>query len=547
MVTKYDGDYSRMYKELGALKRDITRTMGAGGEGNAIETNFKNYYNWLKEEQDRLKKGEILQAQLQHGANYYLQNYKGVGQQDPATGNYNLFQPESLAKYTNPDDFLHEALKNVAADEGGSLVSRPDGFYIKTSGGKYEKIDQERIQNIATQTLMNNPEYVNMMHQLGYHMGVDPAQMIQQDIAERAVRMGNIYRKDNRWYESDLKGNPIAVKMWEMQQMERMNNAPGLTMPGNIENTKLNSVRIDASNFGVVGTSGYPAINQGGTGYGKIPSELIGQKGGGKTVEGLISHYTSTIGTKTPALKDAWDATVKSVQASSEYGSATDKEKQKMIARAWNSKLENVETASVNDIVISAQQIPDVKRLWESGMAKAAHYRKVNKDGSLGEVQKFEDLARNGEKQKELLSTPPIVLTPHSEVSGAKIYFGDDEYIVTNTHLDDFADTYLSPISELRKPFFDGKAGEIPYVGMPLSSGTGVTPKGSKLRVTFNDKLERIGNIIGPDGRIIETLPSMYVNEIEGMYTKSASAELPRSSRYSSDYIDYADTKNRYD
>lgn len=180
-------------------------------------------------------------------------------------------------------------------------------------------------------------------------------------------------------------------------------------------------------------------------------------------------------------------------------------------------------------------------------MAKAAHYRKVNKDGSLGEVQKFEDLAGNGEKQKELLSTPPIVLTPHSEVSGAKIYFGDDEYIVTNTHLDDFADTYLSPISELRKPFFDGKAGEIPYVGMPIPSGTGVTPKGSKLRVTFNNKLERIGNIIGPDGRIIETLPPMYVNEIEGMYTKSASAELPRSSRYSSQYIDYGDTQNKYD
>lgn len=44
MVTKYDGDYSRMYKELGALKRDISRTMGAGGKGHAIETNAKNYY-----------------------------------------------------------------------------------------------------------------------------------------------------------------------------------------------------------------------------------------------------------------------------------------------------------------------------------------------------------------------------------------------------------------------------------------------------------------------------------------------------------------------
>lgn len=333
MVTKYDGDYSRMYKELGSLKRDITRTMGPGGEGGAIQTNYANYYNWLKGEQDRLKKGEIIQAQLRHGADYYLRNYQGVGQQDPVTGNFNLFQPESLAKYTNPDDFLHEALKNVAADEGGSLVARPDGFYIKTSGGKFEKIDQERIQNIAAQTLMNNPEYVNMMHQLGNHMGVDPAQMIQQDIAERAVRMGNIYRKDNRWYESDLRPDSSAMKLFELQLEQQMRGPDGWTKPGQIQNTTLERMKISStSDLGVKAIA--PASNAGGIGLSLYSKSLTGEDKMASKTSNLISAQRSKLANQAPALVEAFDATVSDLKDSEEYRSASPREQQKLVQDA---------------------------------------------------------------------------------------------------------------------------------------------------------------------------------------------------------------------
>lgn len=198
MVTKYDGDYSRMYKDLGSLKRDISRTMKAGGEGNAIQTNYSNYYQWLKEQQDRLKRGEITADQLRAASAYTLGNYGGVGEMDFVTGNFNLLQPEALAKYTNPDDFLHEALKNLAAEEGGSLVARPEGFYIVKEGGKYEIITPERIAAISRQTLLSNPEYLNFMSQYAVHLGIDPEEFISGDITDRAVNMATIYSKDNR-------------------------------------------------------------------------------------------------------------------------------------------------------------------------------------------------------------------------------------------------------------------------------------------------------------------------------------------------------------
>lgn len=541
MVTKYDGDYSRMYKELGSLKRDITRTMGAGGEGNAIQTNFANYYNWLKGEQDRLKKGEILQAQLQHGANYYLQNYQGVGQQDPATGNYNLFQPESLAKYTNPDDFLHEALKNVAADEGGSLVARPDGFYIKTSGGKFEKIDQERIQNIAAQTLMNNPEYVNMMHQLGNHMGVDPAQMIQQDIAERAVRMGNIYRKDNRWYESDLRPDSSAMKLFELQLEQQMRGPDGWTKPGQIQNTTLENMKVDLTRPSKFSAFGHLA--GAGTASPGVTYEPDKYK---TTASELISSTRSKLANQAPALVEAFDATVSDLKNSEEYKSASAREQQKLIQDAWNAKINKVQTTSINDLAFGKELLQQIQMGWQQGLADGAYYQRIKGDGSLGKIEK-------ASKVGDVTSRLPVAIKMVDGKVGLEYNLDGKQYLVTNTILDGPAQQYMEPFFKMRA-LYDGQMESMsfsnkPYPvegpdGKPTLVGA---PEGSTIEFKFDKDMNRIGVIKDSGGKKIGIMPAEYVNAMEGDYARKASGRLSHNIGVSTQYTDYGDAKQMFD
>lgn len=249
---------------------------------------------------------------------------------DPVTGNFNLLQPEALAKYTNPDDLLHEALKNLAADEGGSLAARPEGFYIVKEGGKYEIITPERIAVISEQTLRNNPEYINFMTQYATHTGMDPDKLISGDIYNRAVNMANIYRKDNRWSEMDMRGNPIAVKMWEMEQ-QQANALRGSVMPGNIQNTAANKFKIDLTPKASIAKYGY--LSGAGTGTGArgvtySPTEYE------TTANSLITNMTKELKANAPAYTEAFEATVNKVTGTSEYRNASDKERQQMLANA---------------------------------------------------------------------------------------------------------------------------------------------------------------------------------------------------------------------
>lgn len=171
-----------------------------------------------------------------------MSGYRGVGQQDPLTGNYNLFQPESLAKYTNPDDLLHKAMQNIAAEEGGSVGIDQKGFYIMKNGKKFERITPERIQEITGRTLLGNPEYMTYMSQFATHSGVDPNKFINQDIMNRAANMSTIYQKDNVWYDADMKGDSIGLRLAEMQAAA---NPRGSVMPGNVQNTAASKFKIN--------------------------------------------------------------------------------------------------------------------------------------------------------------------------------------------------------------------------------------------------------------------------------------------------------------
>lgn len=248
----------------------------------------------------------------------------------------------------------------------------------------------------------------------------------------------------------DVRGNPIAVKMWEMEQMTKP--APGQTMPGNIENTKLSGLKLDIGSSGYFKSSGTGQEPLAGTGLQYVRKDQTEH-----TADNLISKTQGKLAKEAPALVDAFNATVSEVQSSPKYKAASERQKQELLQEAWNKKIDKVQTVSVSDVVFPEPVLRDIEFQWKRGMAKAAKYQKVKPDGSLGKVQTFDEL--DGE---EVLASPPIGLTPHSEKSGAKMYLSDGEYVVTDTNIDDLANIYLRPIAQMRMPLTEGKIGNIP-------------------------------------------------------------------------------------
>lgn len=173
MVEQYDGDYSRIYKDLYGLKRDITKSFSPQGEAGAIQANKAAYVDALKRERERLAKGEIAQEQLESWANYTMLNYQGVGERDPITGSYNELSPESIARYVNGEEIAREAAKEIAAMEGGSETVNIGGQWLVKKGNKYEVIEPGLIQSVVERSLSNNPEYINYLRQDSKFSGQD--------------------------------------------------------------------------------------------------------------------------------------------------------------------------------------------------------------------------------------------------------------------------------------------------------------------------------------------------------------------------------------
>lgn len=61
MVTANNGDYSAIFKDLDALRREVTRSFNPGGKAHAIESNLKSFQEAEKRELDRLAKGDVTQ------------------------------------------------------------------------------------------------------------------------------------------------------------------------------------------------------------------------------------------------------------------------------------------------------------------------------------------------------------------------------------------------------------------------------------------------------------------------------------------------------
>lgn len=115
LVKSSNGDYSKITKDLYALKNQLRKEINPGGTLNAINSNYSSYAANAKELQDMYKKGTIKEEDYIKGLNYAKQRYQGIGNIDPVTGIYNQYQEMAIPSI-NENKLIEEAAKNIKPD-----------------------------------------------------------------------------------------------------------------------------------------------------------------------------------------------------------------------------------------------------------------------------------------------------------------------------------------------------------------------------------------------------------------------------------------------
>ena len=174
IIKDYSGDYSKASKRLEELTRKIKKDFNPGGVANAISGNYNNYKDWLKNSQDLIEKGKVLGEDLNIANAYYMNDYKGIGQFDPVRGSYNVFTPETLTEYVNPDTIIQDVYKNFKPEKikvGRTVFQNGIQTYVEE---EQEGISQERLYPSFLNAVASDPKYMNYLHQRAKFSGIAP-------------------------------------------------------------------------------------------------------------------------------------------------------------------------------------------------------------------------------------------------------------------------------------------------------------------------------------------------------------------------------------
>ncbi len=165
IVNEYSGDYSKASRKLQDLTRKIKKDFNPGGVASAISGNYNNYMDWLKNSKELVEKGKVLGEDLNLANSYYLENYKGIGDFDPIKGSYNMFNPDTLTEYVNPDSIIQDVYKNFKPEKvkiGRTVFRNGLQEYIEEES---EGISEERLYPSFLTALATDPKYSNYIKQ----------------------------------------------------------------------------------------------------------------------------------------------------------------------------------------------------------------------------------------------------------------------------------------------------------------------------------------------------------------------------------------------
>lgn len=213
IVDSYNGDYAAAYRDITSLARDINKELSPGGEAFAISQSKKNYADWLT---TMSKDKEVNPETLNLANSYYLQSYKGVGPKDSTTGTYNILQPEQLIGYTNPDDVVLKAIKELHPDKYSTEQDTITGKWIVRDKISGEKLSSDEVTRVAYRALANDKNFVNSLQQTAKFKGEDPNQ-VGNYVLGLAQSYGADYSYDDQQTSQTIKGNDV----WMHEDTER--------------------------------------------------------------------------------------------------------------------------------------------------------------------------------------------------------------------------------------------------------------------------------------------------------------------------------------
>lgn len=210
VVKKYNGDYSQATKELLGLTSKLNKMWAPGGEVATIEGNFKAVQEAMKENKERLAKGEVTADQVNAQYNYYKTNYKGV-KQDPNTGLYNTLTIDPLSKYVDHAKIYEDVLKGITPKTTQRMVpAGKDGAgYIVYEKREVQYKDPNEVRSALEANLFNNDAFKGYVQQKAKYEGKDPNVVMNTLVDEYITnsipaRTGTMVDKQELSFQTDL-------------------------------------------------------------------------------------------------------------------------------------------------------------------------------------------------------------------------------------------------------------------------------------------------------------------------------------------------------
>jgi len=211
IINQYQGDYSSAYRDLRKLKQDMQRQINPGGEANAIMTQKKAFSDWYEAaSKDREVNPESVNAAYNYYMNPESKGYIKDITKDPITGSYNIVTPEQVIGYTNPDDVILPAIKQLEAQGYEREQDSINGGWIMRNKESGEVLSAERIADTAYRALDNDKNFVNAQKQMARFRNIEDYDP-QAHVAALAQSYGQDYAYSNAKTSQTIRANEWAL------------------------------------------------------------------------------------------------------------------------------------------------------------------------------------------------------------------------------------------------------------------------------------------------------------------------------------------------
>lgn len=271
-VTKANGDFSSISKDLYGITKKIEKDLSPGGKGYAIQANYAAYQDAQKYNKERLKAGKITAEDFNLLNAHVDQTYKGVGNPDPLTGDYNQILIPQLNDYYDGNDVATELLQKLPKRTVEETTPTVKDGYITYSTKKTERIDPKEAQQALTSKLSNDDKFLQYNMQRAKLLGIDPVQYTQKVISDISTQQVPLYTGTfNDTSGTKISGDPVALQRqkmnndWAMQK-DRQRHAIAMKTLDD-KKAEMEAAGQNASNLALVSVSDsstgrYKAIDQ---------------------------------------------------------------------------------------------------------------------------------------------------------------------------------------------------------------------------------------------------------------------------------------------